>query len=154
MLTGDADVTVTDDAGLHTVTLGLTDTGVTADTYGSEHETIKIVVDAKGRLSAVVVFDLNTDNITEGIVNLFFTVARARAAISGTPGRIDYDSTSGVIDLDTSGVSAGSYTSANITVDAYGRLTSASSGGGTTGFTGSGLFTNITFVNGLCTAAS
>lgn len=135
------------------LTLGLADAG-TAGTYGSESETIQIQVDDKGRVVATVAFELNTDNITEGINNLFFTIQRARDAISGAAGRIAYDPMTGVVDLQTGIVTPGSFTSANITVDAYGRVTAAASGGGTSGFTGSGLFTNLTFVDGLCTAAS
>lgn len=148
VLTGDEDVSVTDDAIDHTVTLGLTDTGVTPDTYGSETETIQIVVDAKGRLSAVVAFDLNTDNITEGIVNLFFTVARARAAISGAAG-VDYDSTTGIATLDqafTRGLFSG------------GSGIDYNSGSGviaTTGFSGTvSPVLSITVIDGIVTAVS
>jgi|694.fasta_scaffold32172_4 hypothetical protein len=43
----------------------------------------------------------NTDEITEGLANLYFTNARARAALSFTAGSGAYNSTSGVITIPT-----------------------------------------------------
>lgn len=76
-------------------TLGLADTAVTAAAYGSASKTVSFTVDAKGRLTAAAEYQLNTSNITEGS-NLFFTDARARAALSGGSG-INYNSATGVI---------------------------------------------------------
>lgn len=83
-----------------TYTLGLANTAVVAGTYGANSKTVSIVVDAKGRLTGVTEYTLSTSNITEGS-NLFFTDARARAALSSGTG-INYNSGTGSIGLDTS----------------------------------------------------
>ena len=69
----------------------------------------------------------DSDNLSEGIGNLYFTSGRARASLTGGTG-ITYSSSTGSIELTASGVTAGSYGSASqvpqITVDTYGRITS------------------------------
>lgn len=77
-------------------TLGLADTTVISGDYGDESHLVKITIDAKGRATAAEAFELNSDNVTEGGTNLFFTDARARAALSGGTG-INYDNSTGVI---------------------------------------------------------
>lgn len=70
----------------------------------------------------------STTDLSEG-TNLYYTDARARNAVSASTG-IDYSSTTGVFSLSDTTVSAGTFGSASevpvITVDAQGRITSAS----------------------------
>jgi hypothetical protein len=84
------------DGGANTnYTLGLAATAVVAGTYGGNTKTVSVVVDAKGRLLGVTAYTLNTSNIAEGS-NLYYTDARARAALSAGTG-ISYNSGTGVI---------------------------------------------------------
>lgn len=94
------DVTFTDGGAKGPLTFGLTDTGISAAIYGSATQIAQIAVDAKGRLTLAANITLVSDNVVEGTVNLYFTDARARAALSGGTG-ITYNSGTGVIALDT-----------------------------------------------------
>jgi len=96
VVTSDGEVEITDGGAGGSLTFGLSDTGVSAGVYGSAAHTVQFTVNAKGRLSLAQAHALNSDNVTEGVTNLFFTNARARSALSSGAG-MAYDSATGVI---------------------------------------------------------
>lgn len=77
------------DAG-NSITADLTDTGVSAATYGTSTAVPQITVDSKGRLTSVsnvsIALPSNTDSVPEGSSNLYFTNERAQDAVGNILG--------------------------------------------------------------------
>jgi len=118
-LTGSADVSLSDGGAGGNLIVGLTSTGVVAGVY------TKVTVDAKGRVTSATL--ATTTDIAEG-VNLYFTNARARSALSGTTDQINYNSSTGVISTPQNIATTSSPTFAGLTVDNLNGSVSAVSG--------------------------
>lgn len=122
-------LTGTDGGANTSYTLGLADTTVVPGSYGGAGKSVALAIDGKGRVTSAGEYAITTTVVAEGS-NLYFTDARARAALSGSTG-ISYTPSTGAIALSNTAVTASTYGSAtsipSITFDAQGRATAASS---------------------------
>lgn len=99
VLTGNDDIGVDIATGL--ASLSLLPTTIAAGSYGDASHLVTIEFDGNGRATSASQVALNSDNVTEGATNLFFTQERARQSLSGSGG-VAYNTTTGAITLDTS----------------------------------------------------
>jgi hypothetical protein len=127
-----------------TVTVDLDNTAVTAATYGAANSVATFTVDAQGRLTNAITSAISITNSQVSDFN-----AGIDARVSGGVG-LTY--TAGVLDLDNTAVTAGTYGSATnipqFTVDAQGRVTAASNIAVATNFTIAGNSGNADVING------
>ena len=67
------------------------------------------IISSSGKLAAAAISELDTDNLSEGSTNQYFTNARARTAITLASGEtnLSYNSSSGELSLP--GVNGGSF---------------------------------------------
>lgn len=145
------------------VELGLADTGVVADEYGSTTRILILGIDAKGRITGAQEVKIDVSDVDGtlaadhgGTGQSSYTIgdilyANGAASLA----RLASAATGNVL-LSGGVATAPVWGPVDLTTTVTGVLPVANGGTGMSGggFSGSGTYTNFTFSNGICTAAS
>src|SRR6056300_1819268 len=116
----------------NTLTIGLTETGVTADTYGSSTQVSQFTVDENGRITSALNVNIDFGNANVATADSLTNSRDIEATgdISWTVNFKGHENVSADATLADTGVVAGTYGSSTqvgiVTVDSKGRITSAS----------------------------
>jgi len=97
-------------------------TKITSDVIGSG--AIEATHIASGAISSSHLTGIDTDNVSEGSTNTYFTNARARGSISVTGGNLAYDNSTGLLQLTNAAIEGaistlGAISTGNITTTGY-----------------------------------
>jgi len=80
-LVGGTGLSVTHSPEADNLTVSIDSTGVVAGSYGDGANAVTLVINSQGQITSAQSIELNTENITEGSFNLFYTYDRVMDAL-------------------------------------------------------------------------
>ena len=145
------------------VTLGLADTAVTPDSYGTPTRILVLAIDAKGRVTSAQEIKIDVSDV-DGVLLAehggtgldSYTVGDLLVADTPTSLVQLPDVATGNVLLSGGVATSPLWGKVDLTAHVDGILPVANGGTGMAsgGFSGTGAYTNFTFANGICTSAS